>query len=107
MYFSKRKLVSLVGFGFSQMWKISDAKTAGSVVTSVLKKLSQLSRKAVTAIMRQLLLWAEVDEVSWAISDCWRGHSAFISWIWLKMVRSLSRVSCYFGYNNWLLGFQH
>ena len=100
MYFSKRKLVSLVGFGFRQIWKISNGKAAGSIITSILKKLSQLSRKAVTAIMRQLLLWAEVDEVSWAISDCWRGHSAFISWIWLKMVRSLSRVFCYFGYSS-------
>ena len=36
-YFSKRKVISLVGFGFSQMWKISNAKTAGS---SVLKMLS-------------------------------------------------------------------
>ncbi|XP_075645683.1 uncharacterized protein LOC142616786 [Castanea sativa] len=38
----------------NQMWKISNAKAAGSTVTSVLKKLSQLSEKAVTAIMRQL-----------------------------------------------------
>ena len=54
MYFSKRKLVSLVGFGFRKIWKISNGKAAGSVVTSILKKLSRLSRKAVTAIMRQL-----------------------------------------------------
>jgi len=82
------------------MRKISNVKVVGLIVTTVLKKLSQLSRKAVTAVIRQLLLWVEADEVSWVISDCWRGHSAFISWIWLKMGRSLSRVSCYFGYNS-------
>ena len=54
-YFSKRKVISLVGFGFSQMWKISNAKAVGLAVTSVLKRLSQLSGKVVIAIMRQLL----------------------------------------------------
>ena len=53
-YFSKRKVVSLVGFGFNQMWKISNAQVARSAVTSVLKKLSQLSGKVVIAIMRHL-----------------------------------------------------
>ena len=53
-YFSKKEIVTLVGFDFSQMWKISNTKAAGSVVTSVLKKLSQLLGKAVIAIMRQL-----------------------------------------------------
>ena len=53
-YFSKKEIVTLVGFGFSQMWKISNAKVAGSAVTSVLKKLSQLSEKIVIVIMRQL-----------------------------------------------------
>ena len=56
------------------MWKISNAKAVGSAVTSVLKKLSQLSRKVMTVIMRQLLLWAKADEVNWVISDYWRGH---------------------------------
>ena len=54
MNFSKRKVISLVGFGFSQMWKISNAKAVGLAVTSVLKRLSQLSGKVVIAIMRQL-----------------------------------------------------
>jgi len=36
------------------MWKINNAKAAGLAVTSILKKLSQLSGKVVTAIMRQL-----------------------------------------------------
>ena len=53
-HFSKKEIVTLVGFGFSQMGKISNAKVAGSTVTSILKKLSQMSGKAVTAIMRQL-----------------------------------------------------
>ena len=70
---------------------------AGSTVTAVMKKhvptvrksydsyhekLSQLSGKAVTAIMKKLsqlsgkscLLWAEVNEVRWVLSDCWEGH---------------------------------
>ena len=46
------------------MWKINNAKAVESVVTSVLKKLSYLSRKAVTAIMKQLLLQVEAYEVS-------------------------------------------
>ena len=46
------------------MWQINNAKAAESIVTSVLKKLSQMLGKAVTTIMRQLLLWEEVDEVS-------------------------------------------
>ena len=54
-YFGKKKIISLVGFGFNQMWKINNAKAAGSAVTSILKKLSQLSGKVMTAIMRQLL----------------------------------------------------
>ena len=53
-HFGKKKIVTLVGFGFSQMWKINNAKAVGSAITSVLKKLSLLSGKAVTAIMRQL-----------------------------------------------------
>ena len=53
------------------MRKISNVKAAGSVVTSVLKKLSQLSGKAiiayhkitVTTVIRQLLVGAEAYEV--------------------------------------------
>ena len=56
-------MVTLVGFGFSQMWKINNAKAIELVVTSVLKKLSYLSGKAVIAIMKQLLLRVEADEV--------------------------------------------
>ena len=53
-YFNKKEIVTLVGFGFSQMWKISNAKAAGSTVTCVLKKPSQLLGKVVIVIMRQL-----------------------------------------------------
>ena len=53
-YFGKKKIVTLVGFGFNQMWKIGNVKAVGLAVTSVLKKLSQLLGKAVTVIMRQL-----------------------------------------------------
>ena len=49
-YFSKRKLVSFVGFGFNQMWKNSNVKAVGSAVIAFLKKLSSLSRKVVIAI---------------------------------------------------------
>ena len=47
----------------SQIRIISNVKAVRSAVTAVLKKLSQLSRKAVTVVIRQLLLGAEVDEV--------------------------------------------
>ena len=47
----------------SQIRIISNVKVVGLAVTAVLKKLSQLSRKAVTVVIRQLLLGAEVDEV--------------------------------------------
>ena len=79
------------------MRKFSNIKAAGSAVTAVLKKLSQLLEKAVT---RQLLLGAEVDEVSWMMSGYWKEYSAFISWVWLKMLRSLLRISCHFGYSS-------
>ena len=92
-YFGKKKIVTLVGLISAKCGKISNAKAVRSAVTFVLKRLSQLLGKAVTTVMR------------WVISDCWKGHLAFISWIWLKMVRSLSRVSCYFGYSSWLIGF--
>ena len=77
----------------SQIRIISNVKAVRSAVTAVLKKLSQLSRKAVTVVIRQLLFYVEADEVNWVISNCWKGHSAFILWIWVKIVRSLSRVS--------------
>ena len=47
----------------SQIRIISNVKVVRSAVTAVLKKFSQLSRKAVTVVIRQLLLGAEVDEV--------------------------------------------
>ena len=87
------------------MRKISNVKAIESVVTAVLKKLYQLSRKVVLTIIRQLLLGAEADEVSWVMSDCWRRYSTFILWVWLKMVISLLKVSCHFGYRSWPLGF--
>ena len=87
------------------MRKISNVKAAELVVTAVLKKLSQLSRKAVPAVIRQLLLKVEVDEVNLVMSNCWRRYSTFILWVWLKMVRSLLRISYHFGYSSWLLGF--
>ena len=67
---------------FSQIGKICNVKAAGSAVSFVLKKLSQLYEKAVIAVIRQLLLGPEVDEVSWMMSGCWREYSAFISWVW-------------------------
>ena len=57
------------------MRKISNVKVVGSAITAILKRLSQLSGKAVTAIIRQLLLGAEVNEVRcqatgiWALND--------------------------------------
>ena len=49
MNFSKRNVVSLVGFGFEpNEEKISNAQATGSAVTVVLKKLSQLSGKVVS-----------------------------------------------------------
>ena len=55
----------------------------------LLGQLLQVLGKVVTAIIRQLLLGAEADEVSCVISNCWRGRLAFISWILLKMVRDI------------------
>ena len=71
---------------FSQIGKVCNFKVAGSVVITVLKKLSQLSEKANIAFIRLLLLGAKVDEVSWMMSGYWREYSVFISWIWLKMI---------------------
>ena len=45
------------------MRKINHVNAIESAVTAVLKKLSQLSRKAIPTVIRQLLLGAEVDEV--------------------------------------------
>ena len=56
-YFLKLVLV------FSQMRKISNVKATWSAVTSILKKLFQLLGKVITAIIRQLLLEADADEV--------------------------------------------
>jgi len=58
--------------------KFCKVKVARSAVPSVLKQLSQLSEKAVTAIIRQLLLGAEVDKVNWMMLGCWREYLAFI-----------------------------
>ena len=49
---------------------------------AIMKKLSQLSGKAVTAIMKNVvpavrkncLLWEEANDVRWMLSDCWEGH---------------------------------
>ena len=72
--------------------KISNVQAAKSAVTAVLKKAISAVRKscdsyhekAIPAVRKSCLLWAEANEVRWVISDCWRGHSAFIGWIWLK-----------------------
>ena len=40
--------------------------------------------KVVPAVRKSCLLWVEANEVRWVISNCGRGHSAFIGWIWLK-----------------------
>ena len=52
------------------MRKINHVNAVESAVTAVLKKLSQLSRKAVPTVIRQLLHRAEADEVSWVMLDC-------------------------------------
>ena len=51
-------------------------------MTAIMKKLSQLSGKAVTAIMKKTvptvrkscLLWAEANDVRWVLLYCWEGH---------------------------------
>ena len=45
-YFSKINVVPIVGFGFNQMWKISDVQVVGSAVTTVLKKVVPAVRKS-------------------------------------------------------------
>ena len=52
------------------MRKISNVNAVESTVIAVLEKLSQLSRKAVPTVIRQLLLGAKADEVSWVMLDC-------------------------------------
>ena len=77
--------------------KNSNAQAVGSAVTAVLKKAvpavkksyDSYHEKAVPVVRKSCLLWTEANEVRWVISDYWRGHSTFIGWIWLKMVRSL------------------
>ena len=72
--------------------KISNVQAAKSAVTAVLKKAISAVRKscdsyhekAIPAVRKSCLLWAEANEVRWVILDCWRGHLAFIGWIWLK-----------------------
>ena len=87
--------------------KVSDVHAAGSAVTAILKKAvpavnkscdnyhekvvpavrkscDSYHEKPVSAVKKSCLLWAEATEVRWVISDCWRGHSAFIGWIRLK-----------------------
>ena len=50
--FSKKKIVSLVGFGFSQIRKLCNVKAARSAIIAVLKRLSQLFKKAITVVIR-------------------------------------------------------
>ena len=65
--------------------KISNVQAAGSAVTAVLEKAVLVVRKscdsyhekAVTAVRKSYLLWAEANEVRWVLSDCWEGHFSF------------------------------
>ena len=50
--FSKKKIASLVGFGFSQIRKFYNVKAARSAIIAVLKRLSQLFEKAITVVIR-------------------------------------------------------
>ena len=69
--------------------KISDVQAAGLAVIAILKRLFQLSgktmtairknydsyhEKAIPAIRKSCLFWAEANEVRRVILDCWRGH---------------------------------
>ena len=47
--------------------KINNVQAVESVVIAVLKK-------AVPAVRKNCLLWAEANEVRWVLSDCWEGH---------------------------------
>ena len=47
--------------------KINDVQTVGSAVITVQKK-------AIPAVRKNCLLWAEDNEVRWVLSDCWEGH---------------------------------
>ena len=80
--------------------KINNAQVAVSAVTAVLKKAIPVVRKSCDSYhekscdsyhekscpscQESCLLQAEANDVRWVISDCWRGHSAFTLWIWLK-----------------------
>ena len=55
---------------------------AGSTVTAVMKKhvptvrksYDSYHEKAIPTVRKSCLLWAEVNEVRWVLSDCWEGH---------------------------------
>ena len=80
--------------------KINNAQVAVLAVTAVLKKAIPTIRKSCDSYhekscdgyhekscpscQESCLLQAEANDVRWVISDCWRGHSAFTLWIWLK-----------------------
>ena len=81
-YFSKRKTVSIVGFGLAKCGKFSDVQATGSAVTAILKKAIPIvskscdnyhekvvpavrkscdgyHEKAVSTVRKSCLLWAE------------------------------------------------
>ena len=92
MYFSKKNVVPIVGFGFSQMWKnqycsggyVSYHSYSEKAVPAVRKSCDNYHETVVTIVIRQLFAMGKSKTVRWVISDCWRGHSAFTLWIWLK-----------------------
>ena len=57
-------------------------QAARSTVTAVLKKAVPTVRKScdsyyekvVPAVRKSCLLWAEINEVRWVLSDYWEGH---------------------------------
>ena len=50
------------------------SQLSGKAVTAIMKSCDSYHEKAVPAVRKNCLLWAEDNEVRWVLSDCWEGH---------------------------------
>ena len=44
------------------------------VVPAIRKSCDSYHEKVIPTVRKSCLLWAEVNEVIWVLSDCWEGH---------------------------------
>ena len=50
------------------------SQLSGKAVTTIMKNCDSYHEKAVPAVRKSCLLWVEDNEVRWVLSDCWEGH---------------------------------